>query len=105
MRFATAALTCPTPPPPTRTPQAFPAALVLAPTRELTSQIYDEARKFSYQSGIRPVVIYGGAPVVNQVRRRPRRRVVVAQVVAACRIVVAAACVSCKQAKQVVCSP
>lgn len=48
--------------------KALPAALILAPTRELTSQIYEEARKFSYQSGIRPVVIYGGAPVVNQVR-------------------------------------
>lgn len=47
--------------------KAIPAALILAPTRELTSQIYEEARKFSYQSGIRPVVIYGGAPVVNQV--------------------------------------
>jgi superfamily II DNA/RNA helicase len=30
-------------------------------------QIYDEARKFTFQTGIRPVVIYGGAPVVNQV--------------------------------------
>ena len=48
--------------------KAFPAALVLAPTRELTSQIYTEATKFSYQSGIRPVVVYGGAPVVNQLR-------------------------------------
>ncbi|KAG1650040.1 hypothetical protein FOA52_009525, partial [Chlamydomonas sp. UWO 241] len=30
--------------------------------------IYDEARKFAFQTGIRPVVIYGGAPVVNQLR-------------------------------------
>lgn len=53
-----------------RTRKAMPTALVLAPTRELTSQIYEEARKFAYQTGIRPVVIYGGAPVVNQVSRR-----------------------------------
>ncbi len=45
---------------------------MLAPTRELTSQIYTEATKFSYQSGIRPVVVYGGAPVVNQLREIER---------------------------------
>lgn len=52
-----------------RSRKAFPLALVLSPTRELSSQIYDEARKFCYQTGIRPVVVYGGAPVVNQVGR------------------------------------
>jgi hypothetical protein len=50
-----------------RSRKACPYALVLSPTRELSSQIYDEARKFCYQTGIRPVVIYGGAAVVNQV--------------------------------------
>ena len=49
--------------------KAYPLALVLAPTRELTCQIFDEARKFTYQTGIRPVVIYGGAPVAQQVCR------------------------------------
>jgi ATP-dependent RNA helicase DDX3X len=54
-----------------RSRKAFPLALVLSPTRELSSQIYDEARKFTYQTGIRPVVVYGGAPVMNQVLWSP----------------------------------
>ena len=54
-----------------RSRKAYPLALVLSPTRELSSQIYDEARKFTYQTGIRPVVVYGGAPVMNQVGLLP----------------------------------
>lgn len=46
----------------------FPIAIVLAPTRELASQIYDEARKFVYRSRIRPCVVYGGADVGTQMR-------------------------------------
>jgi ATP-dependent RNA helicase DDX3X len=53
-----------------RNRKAYPAALVLAPTRELTIQIFEEARKFSYQTGLRPVVAYGGAPVTGQVRQQ-----------------------------------
>ena len=33
-------------------------------------QIYDESRKFTYQTGVRPVVVYGGAPQQQQVRLR-----------------------------------
>nr|XP_039253499.1 ATP-dependent RNA helicase DDX3X-like [Styela clava] len=46
----------------------FPLALILSPTRELASQIYDESRKFSYRSHVRPCVIYGGADVGAQMR-------------------------------------
>ena len=46
----------------------FPLALVLAPTRELATQIYNEARKFSYRSRVRPCVVYGGADVGSQMR-------------------------------------
>jgi len=53
-------------PPPGR--RATPMALILSPTRELTVQIYNEARKFCYLSGVRPVVCYGGADIRDQLR-------------------------------------
>ncbi|XP_044043660.1 DEAD-box helicase 3 X-linked b isoform X11 [Siniperca chuatsi] len=46
----------------------YPISLVLAPTRELALQIYDEARKFSYRSRVRPCVVYGGADIGQQIR-------------------------------------
>ena len=55
-----------------RSRKAFPIALVLSPTRELTCQIHEESRKFAYQTGLRPVVVYGGAPVVEQLREIER---------------------------------
>merc|ERR1719174_2292949 len=45
-----------------------PLALVLAPTRELATQIFEESRKFSYRSRVRPCVVYGGAHVGEQMR-------------------------------------
>lgn len=50
----------------------FPYCLILAPTRELASQIYDEARKFAYRSMLRPCVVYGGADVGAQMRELDR---------------------------------
>ncbi|CAD6336394.1 unnamed protein product [Miscanthus lutarioriparius] len=47
---------------------AKPRALVLAPTRELAAQINEEAKKFSFQTGLRVVVAYGGTPMYNQLR-------------------------------------
>ncbi|GMM39697.1 hypothetical protein FOG51_00127 [Hanseniaspora uvarum] len=59
----------PTPPSPnTYTKPVYPTALVLAPTRELVSQIYDEANKFCYRSWVKPCVIYGGASASDQIR-------------------------------------
>lgn len=46
----------------------YPVCLILAPTRELASQIYSEARKFSYRSRVRPCVVYGGADIGAQLR-------------------------------------
>ncbi|XP_028292515.1 putative ATP-dependent RNA helicase an3 isoform X3 [Gouania willdenowi] len=46
----------------------YPLSMVLAPTRELALQIYDEARKFAYRSRVRPCVVYGGADIGQQLR-------------------------------------
>jgi ATP-dependent RNA helicase DDX3X len=46
--------------------------LILAPTRELVSQIHDEARKFAYRSWVRPAVVYGGADIHTQLRQIER---------------------------------
>jgi len=46
----------------------LPLSLVLAPTRELALQIYDEAKKFAYRSRVRPCVVYGGADIKAQMK-------------------------------------
>ncbi|MBA0581328.1 hypothetical protein Gorai_023509, partial [Gossypium raimondii] len=50
----------------------YPLALILSPTRELSCQIHDEAKKFSYQTGVKVVVAYGGAPITQQLRELER---------------------------------
>lgn len=52
--------------------KVHPTALVMAPTRELVSQIYDEAKKFSYRSWVKPAVVYGGADIGGQIRNLER---------------------------------
>lgn len=52
--------------------KAVPASLVLAPTRELATQIFNEARKFTYKSGLRIVVVYGGSDIRQQLRELDR---------------------------------
>merc|ERR1719384_283286 len=56
------------PPPPSgaRRSRPMPCGLVLAPTRELAAQIHVEACKFSYETGIRCCIIYGGADMREQ---------------------------------------
>ncbi|KAF4542575.1 RNA helicase ATP-dependent DEAD-box conserved site [Lasiodiplodia theobromae] len=55
-----------------RSRKAYPTSLILAPTRELVSQIFDEARKFAYRSWVRPCVVYGGADIGSQLRQIER---------------------------------
>ncbi|KAK6353315.1 hypothetical protein TWF696_005285 [Orbilia brochopaga] len=45
---------------------AEPLVLIVAPTRELATQIFMESRKFCYRSFMRPCVVYGGADVRPQ---------------------------------------
>ena len=47
-------------------------AVVLAPTRELASQIHDESKKFAYRTGLRVCVAYGGTPFGSQMRELER---------------------------------
>lgn len=52
--------------------RTYPQALILAPTRELASQIHEEARRFTYCTGIASVVVYGGADIRDQLRQMER---------------------------------
>lgn len=46
--------------------RAEPLVLVVAPTRELCCQIFDDARRLCYRSMLRPCVAYGGGPIKEQ---------------------------------------
>jgi len=47
--------------------RAEPLVLIICPSRELATQIFNEARRFCYRSMLRPSVIYGGGPLRDQV--------------------------------------
>ena len=50
----------------------YPTVLIMAPTRELVSQIFEEAKKFCYRSWVRPAVAYGGVDIGQQMRTLQR---------------------------------
>jgi ATP-dependent RNA helicase RhlE len=55
-----------------------PAALVLAPTRELTSQIVDEIRPLAQARALRLCAVYGGVGLTKQARDAARSHILVA---------------------------
>ncbi|KAL2269499.1 hypothetical protein VTJ83DRAFT_1683 [Remersonia thermophila] len=46
--------------------RAEPLVVIVAPTRELAVQIFNEARKFCYRAMLRPCVVYGGGSMRDQ---------------------------------------
>ena len=49
-----------------------PRCLILAPTRELATQIFKEAQKFAQFSRIQSVVVYGGSDMRHQIQQLER---------------------------------
>ena len=49
-----------------------PISVILAPTRELVVQIHFEVKKFTKTLGIRPVVVYGGSSIAEQIAELKR---------------------------------
>jgi probable ATP-dependent RNA helicase DDX4 len=49
-----------------------PQALILSPTRELALQIYNECKKFSYESILKSAILYGGVDTGYQMRQLSR---------------------------------
>jgi ATP-dependent RNA helicase RhlE len=57
---------------------ARPSALVLAPTRELASQIVDDLRSIAHARALSIAAVYGGAGIVKQARLAGKAHILVA---------------------------
>src|SRR5450759_2359883 len=55
-----------------------PSALILAPTRELVSQIAEEMRAVAHARALRVTAVYGGVGIQRQAREAARSHVLVA---------------------------
>ena len=55
-----------------------PAALVLAPTRELASQIVEEARSVAHARALKITAVYGGVGIAKQARDAAKAHILVA---------------------------
>jgi len=55
-----------------------PAALVLAPTRELAAQIVEETRSIAHARALKVTAVYGGVSIGKQAREAPKAHIVVA---------------------------
>ncbi|HEX2086553.1 MAG TPA: DEAD/DEAH box helicase [Solirubrobacteraceae bacterium] len=55
-----------------------PAALVLAPTRELAAQIVEETRSVAHARALKITAVYGGVSIGRQARDAPKAHIVVA---------------------------
>jgi ATP-dependent RNA helicase RhlE len=55
-----------------------PTALVLAPTRELATQLVDDIRSIAHARALRVTAVYGGAGLVKQARDAANSHVLVA---------------------------
>jgi superfamily II DNA/RNA helicase len=55
-----------------------PSALILAPTRELASQIVDEMRPIAHARALSIAAVYGGAGIVKQARLASKAHILVA---------------------------
>jgi ATP-dependent RNA helicase RhlE len=55
-----------------------PSALILAPTRELATQIVDDIREIAHARALRVTAVYGGVGLVKQARDAARSQILVA---------------------------